>query len=299
MESQAAAALERQRQMLCNQADAEVTSRDQRIAALEEQNARLLEALKAQPPSSQMAAMTRLAQDTPVDDVSGLTTPRSAANKPSHPAEGSHQQLGLPPSWIGFPPGLGVSSQPAGAKPPQQGELAILLEQVRSLRDQLFIQVHSQVAMPIPPPLSAPPRTQLQGAAGGAPPNPTTGGRGSGEQPPNRQAPPPLWPMRVIQPDGGGGGSDSSDDGDDTSSDEGTSPSSKGQRSAPPECRICGAYHDEINCLYLSGGAANAASTTSKSPVEEEESLVRVKDLKDLTLPGPPNDSGQARGYVN
>ena len=26
---------------------------------------------------------------------------------------------------------------------------------------------------------------------------------------------------------------------------------------------------------------------------------MRVKNLKDLTLPGPPNDSGQARGYVN
>ena len=103
MESQAAAALERQRQVLFNQANAEVTSRDQRIAALEEQNARLLEALKAQPPSSKMAAMTRLAQDTPVDDVSGLTTPRSAANKPSRPAEGSHQQLGLPPVVDWFP----------------------------------------------------------------------------------------------------------------------------------------------------------------------------------------------------
>ena len=50
---------------------------------------------------------------------------------------------------------------------------------------------------------------------------------------------------------------------------------------------------------HTSGGAADAASTTSKSPVEEGESLVRVKDLKDLTLPGLPNDSGQARGYVN
>ena len=124
MESQAAAALERQRQMLFNQANAEVTSRDQRIAALEEQNARLLEALKAQPPSSQMAAMTRLARDTPVDDVSGLTTPRSAAKKPAPPGEGSHQPLGLPPSWVGFPPGLGVSPQRVDATFSQQRELA-------------------------------------------------------------------------------------------------------------------------------------------------------------------------------
>ena len=76
-------------------------------------------------------------------------------------------------------------------------------------------------------------------------------------------------------------------------------PTHKGQPSAPPECRICGGYHDEVNCPYLSGSAAEVATPSSRSPVEEEESLVRVKDLKDLSLPGPPTDSGQARGYVN
>ena len=30
-----------------------------------------------------------------------------------------------------------------------------------------------------------------------------------------------------------------------------------------------------------------------------EESVVRVKDLKDLVLPSPPENAGQARGFVN
>ena len=30
-----------------------------------------------------------------------------------------------------------------------------------------------------------------------------------------------------------------------------------------------------------------------------EESVVRVKDFKDLALPSPPDNAGQARGFVN
>ena len=30
-----------------------------------------------------------------------------------------------------------------------------------------------------------------------------------------------------------------------------------------------------------------------------EESVVRVKDLKDLVLPSPPENAGQARGFIN
>lgn len=81
--------------------------------------------------------------------------------------------------------------------------------------------------------------------------------------------------------------------------DEEASLPSGGPPPAPPECRICGGYHDEVNCPYISGNNADAAPFSSQTPVEEEESFVRVKDLKDLTLPGPPVDSGQARGYVN
>ena len=30
-----------------------------------------------------------------------------------------------------------------------------------------------------------------------------------------------------------------------------------------------------------------------------EDSVVRVKDLKDLVLPSPPENAGQARGFIN
>ena len=77
VEMQASAALERQRQHMLEQANFEVNARNMRIASLEEQNARLLEALGRQSPEAHMATMTQLARETPVEDVSGLTTPKS------------------------------------------------------------------------------------------------------------------------------------------------------------------------------------------------------------------------------
>ena len=60
VETQASAALERQRLAILDQARAEVNARDQRIANLEEQNARLLEALSSQPLQARTATMSRL-----------------------------------------------------------------------------------------------------------------------------------------------------------------------------------------------------------------------------------------------
>ena len=41
------------------------------------------------------------------------------------------------------------------------------------------------------------------------------------------------------------------------------------------------------------------AATSASDPASYEETVVRIKDLKDLVLPLPPENAGQARGYVN
>ena len=61
VELQASVALERQRQYMLEQANVEMNARNMRIASLEEQNARLLEALGRQSPEAHMATMTQLA----------------------------------------------------------------------------------------------------------------------------------------------------------------------------------------------------------------------------------------------
>ena len=302
MEARATEVIEQQRQAILVQAIQEVERRDSRIRELEEQNSRLLDTIKAQPQKAQMAAMSRLAQDTPLRDASGLTTPRSAVPAAMGAEEGQGMSLCPPDSWASYPPGLepGGLSQPERLGPHQ--ELSVLLEQVRTLRDHLAARANAATPAPIPPPPVAPPLAVAQGAAGGAPPTPPPGGGRPVSQLTGWKSAPSTWPVQATgNPGGGGGGSDSSDSGgdsDSSSSDEEPSPSSGGQPPAPPECRICGGFHDEVNCPHLSGNA-DAASTSSKTPAEEEESLVRVKDLKDMTLPGPPTDSGQARGYVN
>ena len=78
-----------------------------------------------------------------------------------------------------------------------------------------------------------------------------------------------------------------------------------------PECRICGDFHDEINCPYLTmndpygGGHAPEQEPDQLLPevprnyADEEDDTIRVKSLNDLVFPGPPENAGQARGYVN
>ena len=99
------------------------------------------------------------------------------------------------------------------------------------------------------------------------------------------------------------------------------------------QCRVCGGSHDELSCPRLSmneagldtnsgdatqGGAAFCAPSAAFSAVGDahgalphsasahqtksfasQKNVVRIKDLKDLTFPAPPEDAGQARGYVN
>ena len=48
-----------------------------------------------------------------------------------------------------------------------------------------------------------------------------------------------------------------------------------------------------------SQAADPSASMTAVDHAAYKESVVRVKDLKDLVLPSPPENAGQARGFVN
>ena len=86
---------------------------------------------------------------------------------------------------------------------------------------------------------------------------------------------------------------------------------------APPpnpytQCRICGEFHKEINCPYSKvnapqgGGFASDQGfgqlhpeNVSRNFADEEDDTIRVKSLNDLVFPSPPENAGQARGYVN
>lgn len=80
------------------------------------------------------------------------------------------------------------------------------------------------------------------------------------------------------------------------------------------QCRICGDYHDEIDCPVLTmnspphGYDAPDQESDQLRPgdvaavrdyAEEEDDTIRVKSLNDLVFPNPPENAGQARGYVN
>ena len=99
------------------------------------------------------------------------------------------------------------------------------------------------------------------------------------------------------------------------------------------QCRVCGGSHDELSCPRLSmnevgldtnsgdatqGGAAfcapsaafsavgdahgtlpdSASAHQTKSFASQEEDVVRIKDLKDLTFPAPPNQVLMAIGRL-
>ena len=86
-----------------------------------------------------------------------------------------------------------------------------------------------------------------------------------------------------------------------------------------PQCRVCGGSHEDTDCPYLTmngggGGGGGSGQFPNADPFQAvdpsvgmtavdhaayEESVVRVKDLKDLVLPSPPENAGQARGFVN
>ena len=72
-------------------------------------------------------------------------------------------------------------------------------------------------------------------------------------------------------------------------------------------CRVCGGQHDEVDCPQLTmnqpqppdAATSSHAGVGTRNYADEEDDTIRVKSLSDLTLPHPPKDAAQARGYVN
>ena len=85
------------------------------------------------------------------------------------------------------------------------------------------------------------------------------------------------------------------------------SAASSGLQPVGATCRVCGGQHEEIYCPQLTmnqlqpadAATSPRASVGTRNDADEEDDTIRVKSLSDLTLPHPPKDAAQARGYVN
>ena len=66
------------------------------------------------------------------------------------------------------------------------------------------------------------------------------------------------------------------------------------------ECRICGDLHEEIECPHLTMNQPYLApQPPAVNYADDEEDTIRVKSLADMVFPNPPENAGQARGYIN
>ena len=181
-----------------------------------------------------------------------------------------------------------------------QADVRVQVTALAEMVQQLSQLVANQVAPPPPPPAAPPPAPPTPLA--GAPPPPKAGNG-------TRVPPVPITMLGGLYlsspqaPSAASSDSSSDSDGDDDT----------------PQCRVCGGSHEGTDCPYLtmnggggggggSGQFPNAdpsqaadpsASMTAVDHAAYEESVVRVKDLKDLVLPSPPENAGQARGFVN
>ena len=212
---------------------------------------------------------------------------------------------------------LGGTIDDAGSKADARGRDSLLKsfdERMKGEIDRLAQAfppaTSSQACVPIAAPCAPP---QLQGAAVSAPPPVSYLPAGM----------PPIPIQGNASPVRGRPTSQHSQQG--TRGRSGSSESSSPSRSPPPPfdpydnsgnaapssglppsgatCRICGGQHDEINCPYLTMNQPQAPTAPSvastRNYADEEEDTIRVKSLSDLTLPHPPKDAAQARGYVN
>ena len=192
------------------------------------------------------------------------------------------------------------------------------LMQALHTQTQLVAQLQAAKApMPIAPPPSAPTALALGGAALSAP----SGSRRSiaANAPlPQQVLPPGLPPLPLSRPDVLPQGIPCVyNSGSQRSNQSGSCESSSDSDAGPPrpnpftQCRICGEFHDDINCPTLTmnnyGGYFPDQGPDQRHPgdgsvrdySEEEDNTIRVKSLNDLVFPNLPGNAGQARGYVN
>ena len=203
-----------------------------------------------------------------------------------------------------------------------EDRISALQDQVSQLMQALHTQTQlvaqlqaAKAPMPIAPPPSTPQALAMGGAALSAP----SGSRRSTAVAPLPQQvlPPGLPPLPLskagVLPQGTPYVYNS---GSQRSKQSGSSESSSDSDAGPPppnpytQCRICGEFHDEINCPYLTmnlgedipdQGLAQPrpGDAEVRDYAEEEDNTIRVKSLNDLVFPNPPDHAGQARGYVN
>ena len=189
-------------------------------------------------------------------------------------------------------------------------------QQLQQMQQQQQLTAHAP--LPIAPPCT-PPKGAAASAPGLGPTNASAAGTpcansrfGSiGRAPPPQQVLPPGLPPLPLAQQGLvvdnttsyhhiGSANRSVDSGSsESSSDSGEFHSVR----APlvlTECRICGDLHEEIECPHLTMNQPYLApQPPAVNYADDEEDTIRVKSLADMVFPNPPENAGQARGYIN
>lgn len=189
-----------------------------------------------------------------------------------------------------------------------------LLQTQQQLQQQLVAQAPQPMAPPCTPPKgaasSAPGVRSANASAVGTPCANSQRGSVGRAPPPQQVLPPGLPPLPLAQQ-----GLVADDNlptyhhiGSIRSVDSGSSESSSDSGDeAPPsrpliltECRICGELHPEVECPHLTMNQPyDIPQPPAVNYADAEEDTIRVKALPDLVFPNPPENAGQARGYVN
>ena len=191
-------------------------------------------------------------------------------------------------------------------------------QQLQQMQQQQSQQLTAPAPLPIAPPCT-PPKGAAASAPGLGPTNASAAGTpcansrfGSiGRAPPPQQVLPPGLPPLPLAQQGLvvdnttsyhhiGSANRSVDSGSsESSSDSGEFHSVR----APlvlTECRICGDLHEEIECPHLTMNQPYLApQPPAVNYADDEEDTIRIKSLVDMVFPNPPENAGQARGYIN
>ena len=241
------------------------------------------------------------------------------------PAELAVANLSMPTNVMVPSANVASGSNPAESALVQQllAEVSRLTNALQSQQQQLQQmqqqpQLTAHAPLPIAPPCT-PPKGVAASAPGLGPTNASAAGTpcansrfGSiGRVPPPQQVLPPGLPPLPLAQQGLvvdnttsyhhiGSANRSVDSGSsESSSDSGEFHSVR----APlvlTECRICGDLHEEIECPHLTMNQPYLApQPPAVNYADDEEDTIRVKSLADMVFPNPPENAGQARGYIN
>ena len=251
-------------------------------------------------------------------------TPATVMANPQ-PAELAVANLSMPTNVMVPSANVASGSNPTESALVQQllAEVSRLTNALQSQQQQLQQmqqqpQLTAHTPLPIAPPCT-PPKGAAASAPGLGPTNASAAGTpcansrfGSiGRAPPPQQVLPPGLPPLPLAQQGLvvdnttcyhhiGSANRSVDSGSsESSSDSGEFHSVR----APlvlTECRICGDLHEEIECPHLTMNQPYLApQPPAVNYADDKEDTIRVKSLADMVFPNPPENAGQARGYIN